>query len=364
MAYTTIDDPRLYFQNTLWTGTGGAKTITGLSHKPDLIWTKTRTKTYNHMLSDSTRGFNANSEIATNGTAVEGGLDANVYGYKSGHTADGWTMVDGTDTQDSQEDGNTNEPNVKYVGWTWPANGGTTTSFAESGNNPGGTYQANSTGKFSIVRYIGTGAIGTVQHGLGAKPDWIMIKRLESADNMSIYHSTLTGTHRLRINLTSAQQDTDSIFNDTEPTSSVFTLKTNNEVNGDGEPYVAYCWSAVQGYSKFGSYEGNGDADGPVVYTGFTPAWLMLKVYNGNTGGWDMYDSARAADVIFNNNEEMLQANASALETSNDAVQFLSNGFKIRNTTGNQNGDGNSHAYFAFAKHPLVSSLGVPATVF
>ena len=364
MAYTTVDNPKLYFENTLWTGTGGARTISGLSHKPDLIWTKTRTKTYNHMLSDSTRGFNANSEIATNSNAVEGGLDANVYGYKSGHTADGWTMVDGTDTVDNQEDGNTNEPNVNYVGWTWAANGGSLTSFGESGNNPGGTYQANTSGGFSIVRYIGTGAIGTVQHGLGAKPDWIMIKRLESADNMSVYHSTLTATHRLRINLTSAQQDTDSIFNDTEPTSSVFTLKTNNEVNGDGEAYVAYCWTAIKGYSKFGSYTGNGDADGPVIYTGFKPAWIMVKRYD-STNSWVIRDFKRSGAESGNPRQRALFADLSNQESNSTDYNFdfLSNGFKQRNANGIDNADGGTYVYFAFAESPLVSSQGVPTTV-
>ena len=269
-------------------------------------------------------------------------------------------MVDGTDTQDSQEDGNTNEPNVKYVGWTWPANGGTTTSFAESGDNPGGTYQANSTGKFSIVRYVGTGAIGTVQHGLGAKPDWIMIKRLESADNMSIYHSTLTGTHRLRINLTSAQQDTDSIFNDTEPTSSVFTLKTNNEINGDAETYLMYCWAPIKGFSSFGIIRGNGSENGPRIYTGFRPGWIMYKEdeAQGGYGIWNVKTSP-------NNpmRKRLLANNNSILDESDDnAIDILSNGFKLRTDSGGFNQDGRIMVYMAFAEHPFVTSGGVPVT--
>ena len=187
MAYTTIDDPSKYFDVTLWTGDGGARTITGLNHKPDLIWTKTRSVGYNHMWSDSSRGFNANSELGSNSTAAEGGLSAETYGYKSGHTSDGWTMVDGTDTVDSQEDGNTNQPSVTYVGWTWAANGGTTSS--NTSGRITSTVQANTTAGFSIATYTGNGTAGaTFGHGLGVVPSWVIVKSRDSAQQWAVYH--------------------------------------------------------------------------------------------------------------------------------------------------------------------------------
>ena len=362
MAYTTIDDPSKYFDVTLWTGDGGARTITGLNHKPDLIWTKPRNKTYNHMWSDSSRGFNANSELGSNSTAAEGGLSAETYGYKSGHTSDGWTMVDGTDTSDNQEDGNTNEPNVNYVGWTWAANGGTRTTNTESGNNPGGGYQANTTAGFSIVDYTGTGAAGTMAHGLGAVPHCIIFKARAGTEIWPVYHISTGNTHACDLNRTVAKIDNDTLFNDTTPTSSVFTVNSDSAINADGVNYIAYCFTSIQGYSKFGTYTGNANDDGPFIYTGFKPKFAIFKASSASGEGWAIRDSARSP---FNQMSHKLSANVNAAEgtTADDNdCDFLSNGIKLRSNDNQMNKTGTTFIYIAFAEHPFVSSKGVPCT--
>jgi hypothetical protein len=369
MAYTTIDDPTKYFETTIWTGSGGARTITGLNHKPDLIWTKTRSVAYNHMLSDSSRGFNANSELGVNSDAVEGGLSAETYGYKSGHTADGWTMVDGTDTVDGQEDGNTNQPNVTYVGWTWAANGGTATATgAESGNNPAYSAQANQTAGFSIITYTGTGAEGDVTHGLGGKPDWIITKvRNGNGDEPWVtWHKDLASADAdngayIYLNTTGQGQTTSVFYEGDAISSTVVAFKGGNaNVNADGKNYVMYCWRDIQGYSKFGSYTGNGSEDGPFVYLGFKPKWILFKNI-GAAEEWVLQDTTRNPNNPVTRNiridSSIAEANASSID-----FDFLSNGFKNRSDQAQVNSNGVSYIYMAFAEHPFVSSEGVPTT--
>ena len=361
MAYTTIDDPTQYFDTTLWTGSGGARTISGLNHKPDLIWTKTRSVGYNHMWSDSSRGFNANSELGSNSTAAEGGLSAETYGYKSGHTADGWTMVDGTDSVDNQEDGNTNQPSVTYVGWTWAANGGTTTTNDASSTGVGNVdsvYQANTTAGFSIVTFDLTSDSGdkTIAHGLGVAPKVIIFKNRDAATNWAIYHHTQTPPKYLTFT-TDPVYSSDDFNNSTAPTSTVFSLATSWH---GANKHVAYCFAEKQGYSKFGSYTGNGNDDGPFVYTGFKPAWLMLK-RTDNARPWFMFDNKRNPSNVM---KIRLKADSSAADdTSNDnRIDFLSNGFKIRDDALEMAADGGTYIYMAFAESPFVSSEGVPTT--
>jgi hypothetical protein len=372
MAYTTIDDPSKYFDVTLWTGDGGARTITGLNHKPDLIWTKTRSVGYNHMWSDSSRGFNANSELGSNSTAAEGGLSAETYGYKSGHTSDGWTMVDGTDTVDSQEDGNTNQPSVTYVGWTWAANGGTTTTNDASATSVGDTdsvYQVNSTAKFSIVTWTGSGS-GTVSiaHGLGSTPKFLIIKQRDGANSWLVYHHKNTAVDEahdtfLKLHLTNASSadDNNYFMNNTAPTSTVATFGTGNEANQSGT-YVGYFFDEIQGYSKFGTYTGNANDDGPFLYTGFKPKFAIFKATSAAGEGWAIRDSARDP---FNQMSGKLSANVSATEgtTADDNdCDFLSNGIKLRSNDNQMNKTGVTFIYIAFAEHPFVSSKGVPVT--
>ena len=364
MAYTTIDDPTKYFDTTLWTGDGGARTITGLNHKPDLIWTKTRSVGYNHMWSDSSRGFNANSELGSNSTAAEGGLSAETYGYKSGHTADGWTMVDGTDTSDGQEDGNTNQPSVTYVGWTWAANGGSRTTFSASGSQIAGGYQANTTAGFSIVDYTGNATNGaTFPHGLGATPVIAIIKdRTNAGDgggtNWIVVSTAQDGTSdRLYLNGTNTKYDLSGTEFRADFDSSNVTLGTWNNVNASGT-HIAYVFTPIQGYSKFGSYEGNANTNGPFVYTGFKPALVITKPTDA-TGNWNINDSARSPNNVV---DERIKINSSGAETDLDSMDFLSNGFKIKADGTAHNQNASSYIYMAFAESPFVSSEGVPTT--
>ena len=350
MAYTTIDDPSAHFQTATWTGTGSSQNITNDGNsdlKPDWVWIKERGQANNHKIYDSTRGT---TKFLVSATTDAEGTDSN------GLTAfltDGFTLGGG---------GSHNANSNTYVGWQWKANGGTTSS-----NNDGSytsTIQANTTAGFSIVKYgdassFSASTPATVGHGLGNTPKWIVIKNLDGTRSWGVHHVSNGAGKIIYLDLTNAVANSTGFDNGTLPTSSVFTVNTLNVANGNNLEYIAYCFAEIQGFSKFGSYTGNGDADGPFVYTGFKPAWVMIKVSSGNTGGWDIYDSKR---LTFNPNEEVLQANASSAEASDDAIDLLSNGFKIRNTTGNQNGSGNTHIYMAFAEHPFVSSKGVPVT--
>jgi hypothetical protein len=355
MDYTTIDDPSEFFTTTLYTGNGSdAHSITNSANsgnfKPDWLWTKNRTGTArNHSIFDSNRGVQKYVYANTNDS------EATVSISLQSFDTNGFTV--GTSTQ-VNPDGNS------MVAWQWKANGGTATaSGSESGDNPAYSYQANTTAGFSIVTYTGTGSAGTVSHGLGVAPDWILVKnRTDSGADWCVYHSNNTSapeTDFLKLNTTEATEDVNSIWNDTAPTSSVFTVGTSNGTNGDGDNYVAYCFAEIKGYSKFGSYTGNGSTDGAFVYTGFKPAWLMVKKSAGNARAWVIHDNTQDPT---NPTANRLDANTTEANQSSGHFDFLSNGFKCRSTEGATNQDTHTFVYFAFAEHPFVSSKGVPVT--
>ena len=348
MAYTTIDDPSAFFQTTLYTGnnTGGASnTITNDGNsdlQPDWVWIKSRSGAANHNCSDSSRG--ATKHLAQNITYQEETV-AGISGYNS----NGFTVG-------SNNDANFN--GATFVAWQWKANGGTTTAFSESGNNPGGTYQANTTAGFSIVTYTGTGAAGTVTHGLGVAPKLIIIKNRDVADPWAVYYGD--ATDYLVLNTTAATVDNAAWWNDTAPSSTVFTVNTDHSVNADGETYVAYCFAEVQGYSKFGSYVGNGNADGTFIYTGFKPAFIMVKT-TLVTDEWNIYDTKRSG---FNFHNDAIYASSNVVEDAGSTYAFMdivSNGFKLRRATHSPN-KASTYIYMAFAEQPFVTSTGVPAT--
>ena len=183
------------------------------------------------------------------------------------------------------------------VAWNWKA-GNANTAFTESGNNPGGIHRANVAAGFSIVSYTGTGAAGTVAHGLGAAPEWIFIKNRDVNDSWAVYYGD--NTDYLVLNTTAATADAATYFNDTSPSATVFTVNTAHNVNADGEKYIAYCWRSIDGHSKLGSYTGNGNADGTFVYTGFRPKFLLMKVTN-TASDWHIVDSARDVDNVIQN---------------------------------------------------------------
>ena len=359
MAYTTIDDPSAHFQAVNFAGNQTARTITfgGNSDlQGDLFWCKERNSAVNwHRVLDTSRGANTSScpVIYSNSNAAEtantGGDQIRVIGTNSVQIGTGQGI-------------NTDSNEMSW--WVWKANGGTRTTNTESGNNPGGGYQANTTAGFSIVDYVGTGAAGTMAHGLGAIPHLMIIKNRPDIRDWRVYHKAYGAQKYLDLDTTAALGDASTPFNDTDPTSSVFTVGSDGGSNDDGDNIIAYVWTEKQGYSKFGSYTGNGNANGPFVYTGFKPAWLLYKNLD-SVSNWILRDNKSTSGGGSNPNGTVLLANEPAAESVNDSatvIDLLSNGFKIRNNENNDNTDDDDYIYAAFAHQPFVTSGGVPCT--
>ena len=346
--YTTIDDPSAHFQVKLWTGNATTRTIdldNNATMQPDFSWIKSRSNTFEHYWENSTNG--TNKYLRSNSSAAE--ETGTVITYNS----TGFGIGSGAEN-------NTNA--TTNVGWFWKANGGTTASFTESGNNPGGTHQANTTAGFSIVAYTGTGGAGTVSHGLSATPRVIMVKRTSGVADWNVYHASNTSapeTDYLVLNTEAATSD-NTRWNDTAPTTSVFSVGTDDAVNGDASTYLAFVFAEKQGYSKFGSYVGNGNADGAFIYTGFKPAWIMVKNITDSGVSWMIQDHKRD---INNPVHHRLKANATTAEATNiNQMDFLSNGFKCRVNDSSWNLSGKTYIYMAFAENPFVTSTGTPTT--
>ena len=350
MAYTTIDDPSAHFQISLWTGDGNDNRSIdqdgNSTFQPDMVWIKSRGGTQFHYMYDSTRG--ANIQLLVADSASETTVADRLQAFES----DGFQL--GTSSEVNYIGG------LAYVGWQWLANAGTRTTNAEDGNNPAGGYQANTTAGISVVDYTGTGAVGTMAHGLGAVPDCIIIKNRDEHDNWAVYHSANTSapeTDYLVFNLNSATADDATYWNDTAPTSSVFTVATAHNVNADTEKYMAYCFAPIQGYSKFGGYTGNGNADGSFVFTGFKPRWVLIRRSAANN--WHLVDSKRET---YNPMDVQLYPNLVNLEYAEyHGMDFLSNGFKPRESSDWINA-AELYVYMAFAENPFVTSGGVPCT--
>ena len=364
MAYTTIDDPSAYFQTKLYSGNSTQTAITydGNSNlQPDWIWAKSRTNTHYHDFRDSTRGVT--KRLASNTDDAESTKDQSYVSFDS----NGFTLGDDTDGG-AQNTVNTTGNN--YVSWGWKANGGTTSSNSDGSITS--TVQADTTAGFSIVTYTGTGSTATVGHGLGVKPSVIIIKaRTEPTGgvhfgtdqgNWIVYHQGTASdpeTDLLLLNKDNAVSDSTGHMNDTAPTTSVFTIHTNVDVNESSDTYVAYCFAEKQGYSKFGSYTGNGDSNGPFIYTGLKPAWIMIKRTDA-ANSWYLVDSTRGSINVIS--AELEANNTGAEATGNVRLDILSNGYKIRTSGAAYNADGGTYIYMAFAEHPFVSSEGVPTT--
>ena len=349
MAYTTINDPSAHFQTKVFTGDGNdnrAITNDGNSNlQPDWIWFKNRSTTNSHNLLDSSRGITKKLE-GTNNTNAEGTTSTRLTSFDT----DGFTV-----RTDPSVNGNGNN----IVAWQWKANGGTTAS--NSDGSVASTVQVNNTAGFSIVTYSGDGNGNfTVGHGLNSAPDFLVVKRRGSTSNWYAWHKHLTsGSYVFYLNATNAQASEGTIWNGTAPTSSVFTIGTDANIKAS-DTYVAYCFTSIKGYSKFGTYTGNASADGQFVYTGFKPAWLMTKRISGS-GQWSINDIPRHP---FNVLDRTLLANQDSAETtsSNYSTDFLSNGFKLR-TADDAVNDG-TYVYLAFAEQPFVATNNAVATAF
>ena len=350
MAYTTIDDPELYFQTKIYTGNGADNRDIALDGsvdmQPDWLWIKKRSAAASHRLVDSVRG---SSKLLFSDQNYAEVTDANeVQAFNS----NGFQL--GTDAA-------VNENGQTFVAWNWKAG----TSFTNDASSTGiGSIDSagsfNNDSGFSIVSYTGTGSAGTIKHGLNSAIKMIITKGRSFADDWLCYHSSLGNGKYIILNKTNAEASSALPWNSTSPTSSVFSVGSSGTTNNNGGTIIAYCFAEKQGYSKFGSYTGNGNADGTFVYTGFKPAFVMTKPSN-KTGEWFMIDNKRDPS---NYVRRRLKANSNAAENTDDNQDFdiLSNGFKPRRSAGDWNSSGDTFIYMAFAENPFVTSTGVPAT--
>ena len=327
MAYTTIDDPSAFFQCELWTGNGSARSITlsGNSDlQPDMVWLKQRNGTENHNLYDSVRGAGkriipnlANSESTTNELTA--------------FNSDGFAIADGDEV---------NKSNSTYVSWNW---------------------KESATAGFDIVGWTGNGSAQNISHNLSKVPTMIIVKnRADDGADWYVYNVRNNNTHSLILNTNSATVgEYSDNWNDTTPTSSVFTVGSSNSTGGSsGDNMIAYVFTDIQGYSKFGNYIGNGNVDGAFIYTGFKPAVVVFKKITA-TANWAVRDNKRDPS---NTGDSNLFWNLGDAESSSNGVDFLSNGVKLRNAGANWNTSNATYIYMAFAENPFVTSTGIPAT--
>ena len=346
MAYTTINKSTDHFNTKLYTGTGSSNSFTGVGFQPDWVWLKRRDATTDHELYDAVRGVQ--KEIGSNTTAAETSDPSFLTAFDS----DGFTLGN---------HGGINNNGNTYVSWNWKANGAGSANTDGSINTT--ATSANTTSGFSIVKYTGTGSNATIGHGLGVAPKMIIVKNLTDARSWGVYHASLGATKGIDLDGNGAAGTASSYWNDTEPTTTVFSIGTANNT-GAAQTYVAYCFAEKTGFSKFGSYLGNGNADGPFVYTGFKPAFVLIKKATGSADSWFINDNKRSSSGGFNENSYYIRPNENATEgtSSSLAIDILSNGVKIRNTDTAYNNDNSTYIYMTFAEAPLVGSNNIPCT--
>jgi len=330
--YTTIDDPGEYFNTVIYTGNNvAARGITGVGFQPDWVWLKDRSVGYPHITWDSGRTNKAS--LAINTTAAEVTTTARTL---SSFDSDGFTTPNVTGDI-------FNDNGTAFVAWNW---------------------YKDSTAGFDIVSWAGNATNRTISHSLSAVPTMMIVKNRSAATSWIVYHHKNTAapqTDHLKLDTNDATSDDDSMWNDTAPTSSVLSLKTSTSVNGNSANYIAYLFAEKQGYSKFGSYTGNGNADGSFVYLGFKPAFLIIKCTDA-ARSWQIHNS-KSSPFNTGNTNARLFANLVDAEATNSSLDLLSNGFKVREADDlNTNGSGNAYIYMAFAENPFVTSTGVPAT--
>ena len=353
MAYTTINKSTDYFNTKLYTGDGNAtNAITGVGFQPDWVWIKNRGTTARHVLFDAVRG----SQKAIFSHLTDAEQSTNQYGTLNSFDSDGFTVADGSSSGER-----TNNSSENYVSWNWRA--GNSSGSSNSDGSITSTVSANTTSGFSIVKYTGTGANATVGHGLGVAPRMVIIKNTSTAESWIVGHKSLGFTKFLSLDATNAAQTTSNRFNDTDPTSSVFSVGSADGTNKSGDTIIAYCFAEKTGFSKFGKYTGNANADGPFVYTGFKPEFIMMKESNNSGQGWCMKTNS-SNERVGNPNDYFLKADTTDVENTSTSFQIdmLSNGFKIRTTDGIMNGSSDTFIYMAFAAAPLVGSNNVPCT--
>ena len=342
-----IDKPNTYFNPVLYTGNGSdGHAITGVGFQSDMTWIKQRSGTEDHCIFDVVRG--STERLSPNTTSASWDSSTNVQSFDS----DGFTL--GTSNQ-------LNASSATQVSWNWKAGG---TAVSNTDGSITSSVSANQTAGFSIVTYTGTESAATVGHGLGSAPKMIIAKQYSGAADWKVLPPVLGATRWLKLNTTDAAGTSAGNWNNTSPTSSVFSLGNDAGINGSGQSHVAYCFAEKKGFSKFGSYVGNGSADGTFCFTGMKPAFVMVKKSSASGGNWVTSDIARSDVPNANVNDQVLYPNLSNSEESSSglSVDLVSNGFKVRGTGGDRNTSGATYIYMAFAENPLVGTNGVPAT--
>ena len=349
MAYTTINKSTDYFNTKLYTGNGGTQSITGVGHQPDWVWIKRRDSSGSHIITDAVRGTGKIISSNSNGAEFDEGSNG-----VSAFGTDGFSI------------GNLSSINTNsgtFASWNWKAGGGQGSSNTDGSINT--TYTSvNTTAGFSICKWTGTGANGTIGHGLGAVPTVIFVKNLGTTENWVTYHKPLGATKYLKLNDNSAQGTSSDVWNNTAPTSSVFYVGSNTATNQSGNQMIAYCFAEKTGYSKFGSYTGNGNSDGTFIYTGFRPSWMMIKESSNAGNEWYISDGTRSPTNAGTGSAKVIAASGSGAEESGQSYnQFdiVSNGYKVRGDDTRSNGSGRTYIYMAFGQS-LVGSNNVPCT--
>ena len=353
MAYTTIDDPTIYFDTTLYTGNGSSQTLT--MDNVGLLWMKRRDSSIRHCLFDSVRGGHytgsgdppllvSNSNAAAQGTDIDSAAKGITFGATQtviGNDAAGYSY---------------NVSGHSMVGWQWSAGG---SASSNSDGSITSSVSANTTAGFSIVSWTGSGSAATIGHSIGVQPQIVFVKNRDDTASWNVYTVFGGGGKGLFLNDSAAFDSDTSYFNNGTASTTTFPVGTANTSNGSSDNMIAYCFANVKGYSKIGSYTGNGNANGTFIYTGFKPAFIIVKNTSSSTN-WEMFDNKR---VGYNESNWHLKPNSSdAEDVGTVRLDILSNGFKIRTTGSNLNTSGNTYIYMAFAENPFVTSTGVPTT--
>jgi hypothetical protein len=347
MAYTTINKGSSYFNTVLYTGNGATQSVTGVGFKPDFVWIKGRSFADHHTLNDSVRGVN--KQLYSNLTFGEGTAADCLTAFNTDGFSVGLNVI-------------VNQSASTFVAWNWLASNTTTSNTSGTISS---TVSVNTTAGFSVVSFTGNGSNdATIGHGLGTTPAMIITKNRSDSVNWRVWHKDLTADNVLFLastlgEIVPAGQGNGYIKTVGSSTYSVYQGNTDtNGVNGSGDGMITYCFANVKGYSKFGSYIGNGNANGTFVYTGFKPAFIMYKQISADGESWIMQDGARD---LFNVTNKRLLANANNAE-ADEPIDFLSNGFKCRTTGAFQNASGSKYIYMCFASNPFVTSTQIPVT--
>ena len=350
MAYTTINKPTDYFNTKLYTGNGSTNAITGVGFQPDWVSIKRRSGgAANGGVFDALRGVTKLISTSTNDAEQTRADSLTAFG------TDGFTL--GADS------GNyVNGNSQTFVSWNWKA--GTTGSGTTTGSGYGKaySYSVSTTAGFSIVKYKGNGTAGhTIPHHLGTTPSLIFVKNLDAAQSWLVGNTHLGWTRNLHLNESGVIETTSNIWNDTAPTSTVFTVGTNSKCNTDDADYIAYVFAEITGYSKWGKYYGTNSTDGAFLYTGFKPALMILKRLDGQANSWLILDNKRDTDNLVENYLFPSESDAEGNGSGSQGWDFLSNGIKQINTYGSANQAAN-YFFIAFAETPLVGTNNIPCT--